>query len=306
MLYRFVKIWARISLQFYAKRITISHPEREREAGPLLLASNHPNSFLDAMLLGEFMKEPVYYITRGDVFKKPRIRKLLESLNMIPIYRIRDGKEMMGLNDETFVKSVEVLRNKGILLIFVEGLCINQTELLRPLKKGAPRILQACWQQGIPARVLPVWLQYSSYNRFGKTIAIRFGDTFDQSILNGTADAATGMMKINAETEKQLLALSALPFAPHQLPQWARILLFVPAMLGAALHAPLYLPLQSKVEKLARANVHYDSLILAFLMFSYPIYLLLLCGILALLAGSIAWWGLLLLPLLAKAYLHWK
>ncbi|CAN5622141.1 hypothetical protein BH10BAC2_BH10BAC2_12910 [soil metagenome] len=83
------------------------------------------------------MQQPVHFITRGDVFNKRWVRFVLSQLNMIPIFRIRDGKDKLSLNEQTFIRSVEILRNNGLLMIFVEGFCEHQTTLL-PLKKGAP------------------------------------------------------------------------------------------------------------------------------------------------------------------------
>jgi 1-acyl-sn-glycerol-3-phosphate acyltransferase len=308
MLYKFVKIVVRMAMPFAAKRIRILHAAQLQTPGPLLLAVNHPNSFLDAILLGAYMKHPVHFITRGDVFKKAWIRKLLHLLNMIPIYRIRDGKHMLSLNEETFVKSVEVLRNNGILLIFVEGFCANQTTLQLPLKKGAPRILQACWQQGIPAKVLPVWLEYSSFNRISKSIDIRLGDVFGSEIANDL-QSATCVAQINQQTEQQLMHLcSEVPFV-HQSPAlWKRMVLFLPAMLGAVLHAPLYLPLTAFVQKVSKDNVHYDSILIAILFVLYPLVLLLCAA--ALFSFTKQWqvWPLVLLglPALALSYIHWK
>lgn len=307
MLYPFLKVWVSLSLHFYAKRIRIINPKALEYKGPLLLACNHPNSFLDAMLMGCFMKNPVYYMTRGDVFKKPLVKKILTSIKMIPIYRIRDGKDKLSLNDETFIKSVGVLRDNEILLIFVEGFCINQTELQLPLKKGAPRILQSCWQEGIPAKVLPVWIEYSSFDRFGKTIEIRMGDLFGSEIADDINHASC-INQINAVTTRQLLHLSGdLPFQPVKPGAVLRALLLIPAMLGAVLHAPLYLPVNAFAKKVSANNVHYDSIMLAILVFLYPLYLLLITVIL--LIATHQWWSLLVLavfPLTAKAYLLWK
>jgi 1-acyl-sn-glycerol-3-phosphate acyltransferase len=307
MVYAFFKVWVRVSMWFFTKKISFSKSSALAEKGPLLLACNHPNSFLDAILLGIYMDEPVHFITRGDVFKKPAVRKFLESLHMIPIFRLRDGKDKLAQNDEAFTKSMEVLRNNGLLLIFVEGFCVNQTELQLPLKKGAPRILQSCWQEGIPARVLPVWLQYSSYNRFGKTIEIRFGNAFDKSVTANQSTPAAGILQINAETERQLLKLSSEVSKPKSPSIFARIMLFIPAMLGAVLHAPMYLPLLSVNQKISKDNVHYDSIMLAMLTFLYPLYLLLVIGVLYAFSGSAMVWALLLLmPLSVKCYTMWK
>ena len=253
------------------------------------------------------MEQPVYYMTRGDVFKKDWVRKFLTSIKMIPVFRLRDGKDKLALNDDTFVKSIGILRNNEILLIFVEGICLHQTELIQPLKKGAPRIIQSCWQEGIPVKVLPVWIEYSSFDRFGKTIDIRIGECFGSEIATDITQASC-INQINAATTNQLLGLSAsVPFAPVKPGVITRVLLLIPAMLGAVLHAPLYLPLQSFAKKVSAGNVHYDSILLVTLCYLYPVYLLLITITLLLLSHQ--WWALgvfVIFPITAKAYLHWK
>jgi 1-acyl-sn-glycerol-3-phosphate acyltransferase len=307
MFYRFVKNWVALSLHFFAKRIRIIDKHHLAAHGPILLAVNHPNSFFDAMIAGRFMHNPVYYMTRGDVFKKAWVRRILHSLKMIPIFRLRDGKNRLGENEETFHKSVEVLRENGILLIFVEGICQHQTELIQPLKKGAPRIVQACWQQGIPVKVLPLWLEYSSFDRFGKTIDLRFGQPFGSEV-STDINHASCINQINAATASQLLQLSrSVTCKPVQPTVFLRLMLLLPAMLGAVLHAPLFLPVQKLVAKLTKGSVFYDSTVFAFLIISYPLYLIIITSVL--LALSHQWWVLLVLvlfPLTAKAYLHWK
>lgn len=308
MVYGIVKVLVRLALPFFAKRIEILNSAGLQNNGPLVLAVNHPNSFLDAILLGAYMKSPVHFITRGDVFKKAWVRKFLHLFNMIPIYRIRDGKEKLSLNEETFLKSVEVLRGNGVLLIFVEGFCENQTTLQLPLKKGAPRILQSCWQQGIDAKVLPVWLQYSSFNRIGKTIHMRFGRVFGKEIASDIY-SATCMAQINSITAESLLQLeSSVPFVHKQTAEWIRVLLLLPAMLAAVLHAPLYLPAVAFSKKVSTDNVHYDSNLLVVLFLLYPISLLLLGWALYSFTGQwIAWLVILIgFPSLALSFIHWK
>ncbi len=308
MLYRLLKIAARLALPLFTKRIVISNAHALQNKGPLLLAVNHPNSFFDALVLGAYMQQPVYFLSRGDVFKNKNIRRLLGILKMIPIYRIRDGKDMLSLNEETFVKSVEVLRNNGVLLIFVEGFCAYQTTLQLPLKKGAPRILQTCWQQGNNAKVLPVWLQYSSFNQLGNTIHIRLGEVFGKEII-GDVHAATCLARINEETGKQLLHLqSSMPFENSPATTLQKILLFFPAMLGAVLHAPFYLPVQSLCRKKCEGTVFYQSVLFSILLIGYP--LLLLAGAAILFSFTGLWWSwplvMLGLPALAWCYIQWK
>lgn len=142
-----------------------------------MLACNHPNSFLDALTVGSYFERPVHFLARGDAFKNPVARKVLTALKVIPIYRLNEGKEYLALNDTTFEKCTEILAEGGIVLIFSEGLCINQWKL-RPLKKGTARIALNGWKLTATTktcRILPVSLNYSSFTRFRKNVIIDFG-----------------------------------------------------------------------------------------------------------------------------------
>lgn len=167
--------------------------------GPLLLACNHPNSFLDAVIIGSHFQSPVHFLARGDAFKKPAAKKILSALKLIPIYRLREGRENLALNDATFDRCREVLLNNGILLIFSEGLCENNWKL-RPLKKGTARIAIDAWQQeNIKNQfmVVPISLNYNSFTFFGKELIINFNDLITLKELSFNESAGETITNFN-------------------------------------------------------------------------------------------------------------
>lgn len=177
MLYSIVKCLVRLGLLVFFRAIIFDNKKLLQQSGPLLLACNHPNSFLDALIIGSHFKKPVHFLARGDAFKNPLAKKILTALKVIPIYRLSEGKDHLALNDTTFERCTDILKNKGIVLIFSEGLCLNQWKL-RQLKKGTARIALNAWKQPAIANVfsiLPVSLNYSSFNRFRKNVVIGFG-----------------------------------------------------------------------------------------------------------------------------------
>jgi len=308
MLIWILRWWARLALLFFAKKISFKGKEHLAEKGPLILAVNHPNSFFDAILMGAFMDNPIHYLARGDVFRIGWVRKLLTQMNMLPIYRMRDGKDKLNLNDQTFELSRKVLAKKGILLVFVEGFCEHQTTLQLPLKKGAPRVIDACWREGTPVAILPVWLTYSSFTQYPKTIEIKLGEILKKPEGIEKEDPVMVWQKINERTTNALQKLESQPKATIKpLPGIASILLALPALLGAVLHAPLYLPVKAVVVKATKDNVHYDSALFAILMFIYPLFLLALGFVMSALI-SWPWFFLpiIVFPLLARAYVVWK
>jgi 1-acyl-sn-glycerol-3-phosphate acyltransferase len=198
-LYYLIKSWVRAGLLFYCGKVVINNRNILNERGPLLLACNHPNSFFDAILLGALFKNPVHFLARGDAFKNPIAKKILTALNAIPIYRLSEGKEYLALNDAIFERCNQILKDKGIVLIFSEGLCVNQWEL-RPLKKGSARIAINAWNQEVISktfRVLPVSLNYNSFTIFWKKIIIEFGEPIIRSETFITANEAGQIRHFN-------------------------------------------------------------------------------------------------------------
>lgn len=164
MLYKILQCIVRLNLQLFCSKITIQNKELLKSKGPLLIIANHPNSFFDAILIAAYFKQKVYSLARGDAFTKPWHNFLLRSFNMIPIYRINEGKENLQHNYKTFEQCQNILANNGILLIFIEGVCKN-THQLQPFKKGATRIIEDCLQNKIPLKIMPLALGYSSFNK---------------------------------------------------------------------------------------------------------------------------------------------
>jgi hypothetical protein len=103
------------------------------------------------------------------------------------------------------------------------------------------------------------------------------------------------------DTKKQRLLLEEKP-SPL-----TKIILFIPAIIGWLIHAPLYLPIKKITYKKTRDNDHYDSVLVASLLFIYPLYLVLLTAIAILLTKN--FYFLLLtfaLPFTAWAYVQLK
>lgn len=281
-----------------------------------MLASNHPNSFLDAILLDILFEKPIWSLARGDVFKKPFYSKVLTMLKMLPVYRTSEGVENLEANYKTFDACKEIFRNKGIVLMFSEGKCINEWHL-RPLMKGTARLAISSWQDGIDLIVLPVGINYSSFRRFGKNIFINFGNLITN---DGSKNIETDGRKNLAFNNRLQDELQELVFEistsdkNQQEKQLAcrpgisqKILLFFPAFLGLLFNSVLYLPVRYFTITRRGISDHYDSVLIALLVLLYPVYLLLVTFILCLITGN--WSGILVLivfPFTAWAYVQLK
>ena len=303
MLYRLLKVPARLALYFYCRSIKINNKALLESKGPLLIAANHPNSFLDAVILATLFKHPIYSLARGDAFVNSFYKKLLYSFNMLPVYRISEGAENLEHNYTTFSSCIDIFKKNGIVLIFSEGRCINEWHL-RPLKKGTARLAITAWQQGIPLKIIPLGINYSSFRLFGKNVILNFGEIIndpDSSRDEKKVPGGKTVIDFNLKLERQLkkLVIEVEPgdkekikkifFVPQ--PLIKKMLLFIPAIAGWILHAPLYYLSVLSIKKIA--NDHYDSVVVALLFILYPIYLSAITLTAFLVTGN--WWMFLLL-----------
>lgn len=285
MLYNFLKIIVRIAAKIFCRRIIVDKPELLKEKGPLLIACNHPNSFLDAVILDILFEQPIWSLARGDAFLGKRINNILFKLKILPVYRPSEGVENLSENYKTFDTCIEIFKRNGVVLIFSEGLCVNEWHL-RPLKKGTARLAYKCMQENIPLRILPVGINYSSFKRFGKNVFINLGNVFSVNDFDKTlSDGAFNQVFNNTlqqelrplvfeikkdDTQRQKLLLGINPSFIK------KILLVLPAAIGWLVHAPLYLPIKNWVKKKYDRTVHVDSMQIALPLFLYPPYLLLI------------------------------
>lgn len=282
--------------------------------GPLLIAANHPNSFLDAIILSSLYKQPIYSLARGDAFANRFYTKILVALNMLPVYRVSEGVENLDHNYTTFDACQKLFQENKIVLIFSEGRCINEWHL-RPLKKGTARLAMAAWKKNIPLKVLPLGINYSSFRKFGKIVHLNFGNLISKEYIQEDLTSGKALIFFNDLLKEQLQGLvyeieknntakikKYFGIKGHPL---KGILLFFPAVIGFLIHAPLYYSIVLTIKN--RAKDHFDSIIVGALFVFYPIYIFLFILLSLLLTGNVySFLLVVLMPLSALSLLHFK
>ena len=276
MLYQILLFLIRMALKIFCVSIKVHNKKALMQKGPLLIVANHPDSFFDALVIAANCTHPVSFLARGDVFTKPWHNFLLRSLNMMPVYRQREGKEHLYKNQNSFDASVEVLKNRGILLIFIEGTCLNKNEI-QPFKKGAARILQQAVAQGVSPSVLPAVITYNGFKHFGKKIFLMLGSAVPATTFftSNTVqqNEASQRNNFNNHVMEQMTSLFKEP--PSK--KYKRPLYLFPIIGIAWLwHAPFYISIKTFVAHKTKGTVFYDSVLFAVLLFAYPLYLILL------------------------------
>jgi 1-acyl-sn-glycerol-3-phosphate acyltransferase len=146
--------------------------------GAVILAPNHSNALMDALVVVSRGKQPTVFVARADLFKIPILKKLFTFFKIMPIMRIRDGVSEVKKNDETIQKSIDVLLDKVPFCILPEGTHRAKHSLL-PLGKGIFRIAiqtQELIEDKTPLYIVPLGLEYGNFFRFRSTVHVQVGD----------------------------------------------------------------------------------------------------------------------------------
>jgi len=175
--YFFVLISVRIGLEFFYKKITTTGKENLPKGVPIIFAANHENTFMDALLIATFNFRLCNFLVRADVFKNSISSWFFSTLNMLPVYRIRDGFSSLKNNGEAFEACYAAFAKSEALILFPEA-NHDIRRIPRKLTKGISRIaLGAMNAENAPEKlyIVPLGLSYSAHEKFRSTAQINFG-----------------------------------------------------------------------------------------------------------------------------------
>lgn len=178
--------------RFYGEFIVVGK-ENIPNGYPLIFAPSHTNALMDALAVHSVSPQnlPVIFLARADIFKNKTAAKFLHFAKIMPIFRIRDGIENLGKNNDIFLQCVEVLDNNKALGIMPEG---NQEieRKIRPIVKGIFRIAFATQTKygNLPGvKIIPIGMDYEDIVKSNKPIIINIGKPIEVSeYMNSYAD----------------------------------------------------------------------------------------------------------------------
>jgi len=172
-----VRFYLSVGLFFYYKRIKVFNKKNVPKTGSLILVSNHNNALIDALLIATKSGRFSYFLTRASVFKKPMVNYFLRSLNMLPVYRIRDGWSTIANNNSIFTECSKILSRGKTVALFPEG-NHNIKRTVRNLSKGFTRIVFETFEKYPNTRlqIVPIGLNFQKADAFADSVSIYFGE----------------------------------------------------------------------------------------------------------------------------------
>ena len=196
------------------KKVIVNGKEKIPENKPIVFAPNHQNALSDPMAILLHTRFQPVWLARADIFKWKPVNVILRFLKIMPVYRMRDGKENLGKNEKTFADSIKVLENNFALALFPEAAHSGKRQMLSH-KKAVPRIVFMAEEKtdfNLDIQIIPVGIYYSHYWKFNRTLIVNFGDPIPvkkyTQMLKENANAATVSLRKKIESSIEPLVLN--------------------------------------------------------------------------------------------------
>jgi 1-acyl-sn-glycerol-3-phosphate acyltransferase len=144
--------------------------------GAYIIAPCHQQALMEPLAVLCFAPKPPVFLARADIFKKPTIRAILTFLKIMPVYRIRDGKDQLGQNQEIFDRCRDVLLDGFPLCLMAEGRHNNRHHLL-PMGKGMFRIAGETQLAlgDYPLYIVPTGIDFDDYEMPYSNLVVNIG-----------------------------------------------------------------------------------------------------------------------------------
>ena len=159
--YAVMRTWLYYTSLFFYRKTHYKNMDVIPKGAGIIIAPNHQSAFQDAIVAAALLKKQGRFLVRADVYKNPMARKALVWFNLLPIYRMRDGIDSMGNNEQIFKTSEDVILRDEMLVLFPEGNQANKWRL-RALKKGYARIAFGALKKAKGHEKIYICLLYTS------------------------------------------------------------------------------------------------------------------------------------------------
>ncbi len=209
------KIWyyavrAQLQLGFilFFRKFTVKGKEHISGTRPTLFLPNHQNTFLDALTLAVSTRRMTHYMARADIFTNPKLIWLMSTINLRPIYRIRDGKKAVAKNQQVFSELQSFLNDGECVMIHPEG-THSLKYRLKSLHSGFTRLafgfLEKYPDQQLD--IIPVGINYSNHTDFRSSASIHYGQPTDARHYFEMEDRNFAIQQLRDKMEKEIRQL---------------------------------------------------------------------------------------------------
>ena len=169
----------------FRKMVFTGRKENVSRKRPIIFAPNHRNALIDALLIvyAGYHTKQVVFLARADIFKQKFIAWILRGMRIVPVFRIRDGKDNLDKNRDIFKNAARILKKNNPIALFPEARH-NPKQSLLPVQKAVPRIVlptEASVDFELNSQIVPVSIYYRDISGFLSDVYVTFGTPIEVS-----------------------------------------------------------------------------------------------------------------------------
>ena len=165
------------NLKHSYRKVEVRGKENIPSDGAILIAPNHCNTLMDALVILRAFEDETVFGARADMFNNKLVAKIMFFIRILPMVRQRDGLRNVLKNYETQEIIVDTLKNNVRFCMFPEGRH-RPAHSLQTLGKGTFRAALAAneaFGKEKPVYIIPTGIEYGDYFRYRSTSLVTFG-----------------------------------------------------------------------------------------------------------------------------------
>lgn len=212
MLYALLRSVAGIALRWFYSRIDAEGLERIPATTPALLAVNHPNALVDALVVAWVCPRRIVLTAKATLFSNPLFGAFLRVMGVVPLIRSRDVADLNSPSDarrnaQAFGALNDALARGRAVMIFPEGIT-GDHPTLAPLRTGAARIALQARDAGLRGlSIMPVGLTFERKDAPRSRVFVQVGEPIDVDDWP-RFDDRSDVLALTAEIERRLRAVT--------------------------------------------------------------------------------------------------
>jgi 1-acyl-sn-glycerol-3-phosphate acyltransferase len=174
---RILKNIAILAVRLVYRSVEIRQQPGETAAGPQLTVSNHFGGFADALIQAYALDRVPRFIARDVIWRIPIAKQVMEFARAIPTHKPED-KGPAG-NDQMFSSTYEALAEGDLIMIFPEGVTVDDPAMAR-IKTGAARIALGARASGVEGiQIIPSGIHYDDKASLRSKVWVNVGSALD-------------------------------------------------------------------------------------------------------------------------------
>jgi glycerol-3-phosphate O-acyltransferase/dihydroxyacetone phosphate acyltransferase len=174
---RILKNIAILAVRLVYRSVEVRQQPGETTSGPQLTVSNHFGGFADALIQAYALDRVPRFIARDVIWRIPIAKQIMKFARAIPTHKPED--KVPAGNDQMFGSTYEALGEGDLIMIFPEGITVDDPSMAR-IKTGAARIALGARASGVEGiQIVPSGIHYDDKASLRSKVWVNVGSALD-------------------------------------------------------------------------------------------------------------------------------